>query len=260
MSLTKREKRIASIDGREIKSFSSSRAGFMTFINPGMWFSRLHLTLAIRKYNSSLRDSYDEVAHKLDDVIPAKKPETPVKTAVKKYWKRPFALLSKRTGFFNACSILEKWYVLLGDQLAEAEKLPEFKLAPVTTLALFYAFAREEFKKDEFTDKEKFLWTTEIYNTAIAIAEEGLFAGEFGINTIPAALYMTSRLWPDMFTATDATNFINDILLSCREISAKDAAAIRDHISFTYECFLLEGCISKDWRDPIKKWLESYKK
>ncbi len=260
MSLTKREKRIASVDGREIKSFSSRKAGFMTFINPGMWFSRLHLSVAISRYNSSLKDSYDKVAHNFDELIPAKTPETKIKKLIKKFWKRPFSLLSKRTGFFNACSLLEKWYVLLSDQLSEAEKLSEFKLAPVTTLALFYAFARDVFKKDEFTDKEKFLWTTEIYNTAIAIAEEGLFAKEYGINTIPAALYMASRLWPDMFTATDATNFINDILLSCKEISAKDAAAIRDHISFTYECFLLEGCISKDWRDPIKKWLESCKK
>ncbi len=295
MTLSKKEKRIAKLDGRTVKSFRAIHAYKFYFFHPKVFPSIIRFAWCVLKDFFALQFNQKfsfkkipviNVDHPLDSKIPFNPAKIKTYLDFINFWIRPFALLTDRIGVHRTAPLLKKWVDLIHQEYYEASRMYRYRLSTterpkyhrglfsvihsldphlccvpslhIAILALFYAYMKNIFKDETFTEKERFLWTTETYNYAIEIAESVLYVKQHSVNCIPAALYMVTRLYPDMFTPTDATNFINDMFLSATDIDFKDASAIREHISFSYECFLLEGCITNDWRDPVKKWINSY--
>jgi len=128
----------------------------------------------------------------------------------------------------------------------------------IALIALTTVYFKKFFKQAGLSDAECFQKNTEIYNEAIEIAESVLYMKQHSVNCIPSALYMITKLFPELFTPNDATNFINDMFLTAETISPSDVAEIKDHISFMYERLLLEGVAADDWREPVIRWIESY--
>jgi len=295
MRMTKQEKRRAKTAGRTIKSYNALLAYAHYFFHPSVLPPLIHFAWIVLKdffllqFDRVIGFTKTKILHvdnPLDEKIPFDTTKVEVYLDFINYWVRPFVLLTDRIGTYRTARLLGKWLKLIAIEYHEASRMYRFRMSTtkrpeytqgmfsvlhaldphllcvpslhVAILSLFYAYFRDILKDKTFTDKERFNWTTEVYNHAIEIAESVLYVKQHSINCVAAALYMVSRLWPDTFTPTDATNFINDMFLSATDISQKDCAEIREYIAFNYECFLLEGCISSDWRDPIKKWLVNY--
>ena len=73
---------------------------------------------------------------------------------------------------------------------------------------------------------------------------------------------MMTKITPELFTTTDAFNFINSLFLDAPQkshVSKEDRNKIIEHIQFTYERFLLEGAAEDDWFNPVLRWVRSYK-
>ncbi|MBO7638949.1 MAG: hypothetical protein J6S91_08235, partial [Treponema sp.] len=93
---------------------------------------------------------------------------------------------------------------------------------------------------------------------AVEIGETVLYIKQHSVNCIPAALYMITRIVPELFTPDNAIEFISALFKNKTDISENDRKKIQAHILFTYERFLLEGAIEEDWRDPIIRWMKGY--
>ena len=117
---------------------------------------------------------------------------------------------------------------------------------------------QKKFKELGFSDAECFKKNTELYNHSIEIAESVLYVKQHSVNCVPAALYMTTKLFPQLFTPNDAVNFINDMFLTSNDIKKEDLSEIKDYISFMYERFLLEGYSADDWKESVYRWITSY--
>lgn len=296
MRMTSQEKRQAKTAGKSIRSCNALLAYAHYFFHPAVFPQLMRFLFIVLKdffvlqFDRALgltKTKILKVDNPLDEKVPFDSSKIEIYLDFINYWLRPFVLLTDRIGTYKTARLLGKWFNLIGTEYHEASKMYRFRMSTterpqlnkglfgvvhaldphlccvpslhIAILSLFYAYMRNILKDECFTDNERFNWTTEVYNHAIEIAESVLYVKQHSVNCIAAALYMVSRLWPDTFTPTDATNFINDMFLSATDISQKDCAEIREYISFNYECFLLEGCISMDWRDPIKKWIMNYK-
>ena len=138
---------------------------------------------------------------------------------------------------------------------------PHFLCVPslhISIICFTYSFYKKLFIREEFTEEEQERWNKELYAHGLEIAESVLYLKQHSVNCIPAALYLVTKLFPDLFPPTDAALFIADLFKDADDISAEDKEAIRNHIDFTYERFLLEGVIEDDWRDPVLRWLKDY--
>jgi hypothetical protein len=136
--------------------------------------------------------------------------------------------------------------------------VPSLHIAVVT---LTFAFYRDVFKKEvaSFSAIERERYENELYTGAVAIAETVLYIKQHSVNCIPAALYMICRVNPELWTLTDAVEFI-DMLFADTDALAPDAGnIIRAHIHLLFERLALEGFFSDDWAEPVKKWIVNYR-
>ena len=133
--------------------------------------------------------------------------------------------------------------------------VPSLHIAVVTLTISFY---RQLFDQDLFSENEKKRWMQEIETHGIEIADSVLYLKQHSVNCIPAALYMMSRITPELVSPTEAVQFLDKLLQREPIIDAETHKKIIEHIQFIYERFLLEGTTEDDWRTPILRWLESY--
>lgn len=229
-----------------------------------------------------------KVDHPLDKKIPFTPSKVYVYMDFVPLFLRPVSMLLQRYGLKKATPICNEWFTATttlyrraGDMyrhtLSTTER-PVYKenshfrtihrLDPhllcvpslhIALISLTTVFFKKKFKEVGLSEAEAFQKNTEIYNEAIEIAEAVLYIKQHSVNCIPSALYMTTKLFPELFTPNDATNFINDMFLTAPTIGVSDCAAIKEHISFMYERFLLEGIGANDWREPVIRWIENYK-
>lgn len=115
------------------------------------------------------------------------------------------------------------------------------------------------FKRESFTQQESEQWNSELYAQAVAIGETVLYVKQHSVNCIPAALYMLTKITPELFTPQMAVNFINDLFKNSTDITDADKKEINSYIQFMFERLLLEGALEDDWRTPVIRWLDSYK-
>ncbi|MBQ6057751.1 MAG: hypothetical protein IJJ70_09555 [Treponema sp.] len=294
--LTRKEKREQKIAARPIKSFSVARVYLNVLGRPStIPTAYKFLFTVIKNYLGTqffqkwgiYKIPVVKVDHPLDKKIPFTPEKVDTYMDFVNLFLRPLSMLIKRFGGHKAAKTCNEWFSQLTRIYCEAGRMyrntlstmerPEYKdnfhfriihawdphllCVPSLHIAIIvycFSFYKAKFKELGFSDAECFQKNTELYNDAVAIAESVLYVKQHSVNCIPAALYMITKLYPELFTPNDATNFINDMFLSAPTVSPKDACAIKEHISFMYERFLLEGYAADDWRDPVIRWINEY--
>ncbi|MCR5762032.1 MAG: hypothetical protein K6G00_01465 [Treponema sp.] len=134
--------------------------------------------------------------------------------------------------------------------------VPSLHIAVITLTTNFY---KKLFEQNLFTEQEKTKWMKEIEEHGVEIADSVLYLKQHSVNCIPAALYMMTRIVPELVSPTEAVKLLDSILKNEPNIDSNTQKNITEHILFIYERFLLEGTTEEDWRKPILRWLESYK-
>lgn len=229
----------------------------------------------------------------VDSPLDKKIPFTPSKVNVYmgfvNLFLRPLSMFLHRYGIKRAAPVCNGWFSALTKTYSEAGRMykvtlstterpdyrenfhfrvihtfdPHLLCVPslhIAIITLAESYFKKQFKDFKMSDAECFRKSTEMYNESVEIAESVLYMKQHSVNCIPAALYMTTKLFPSLFTPNDATNFINDMFLTAETVKPEDASQIKEYISFMYERFLLEGTAADDWRDPIIRWIQSYGK
>lgn len=290
-------KRIAKVSGRPLKNFHVIKCYlnipfrlttipviypfFLTVINDFFaiqFLEKIHI----------LHIPIIHVDHPLDDKVPFEPKRVTVYLDFINFWIRPLEMMIDRFGAHKAMKFVREWIKLITLAYHEAGRMYKFRMSTtnrpdykemkefrqihradphflcvpslhISIVVLVYSFYRNLFKREHFTEQESTLWNKELYEGAVKIAETVLYVKQHSVNCIPAALYMMTKLVPDLFTPDDAVGFINDLFKNETDVSAEDRRAIVNHISFMYERLLLEGCHDDDWRAPVQRWIVQYK-
>lgn len=232
------------------------------------------------------------VDHKLDEKIPFTPSKVGIYLDFVNFWLKPLNMLQKRFGVIKAMKFMNQWMILFRKLYLYAGEVYRYKLTTtnrpiykenrhfktihtfdphylcvpslhIATVALAYGFYKKLFKDQNFTKEEIDLWQKEIYDGAIEISETVLYIKQHSVNCIPAALYMVSENFSEYFSIADAIHFVEDMFKEIDpeiKVEKEDIIDIRNHITFTYERFLLEGKACINWYDPIHRFLDNYGK
>lgn len=290
------QKRIEKVCRRSINSFVPVSPWILLPLSPFSCTTSFHLVfgavigeffapLYLRKIGI-IRWPVKNVDHELDEKVPFR-PDT-----VKCYmdfiniWIRPLNMLLKRYGWLEGsklCAEFMRRLITVYDSalaiyrqsmtttvrppcdVKAVKKLraadPHYCCVPslhISIVCLCFSFYKMLFEREGFTQMEKERWNFELYARAVEIGETVLYLKQHSVNCIPAALYMLTRVVPDLFTASDAVEFINDLFRKAGDVKEEDKVLIHSHILFMYERFLLEGTSEDDWTAPIMRWLKEY--
>ncbi|MBP5357744.1 MAG: hypothetical protein J6Y69_00980 [Treponema sp.] len=226
------------------------------------------------------------VDHQLDEKVPYREDLISCYMDFINVWVRPLSMMMHRFNTFQGAKLSYEWFKYLCLTYSEAYSMysysmtttyrpkpetkkvkalyagdPHYMCVPslhIAIVCLCFSFYRMLFKREEFTPEETEMWNKELFERAVDIGETVLYIKQHSVNCIPAALYMITRIVPELFTPETAIEFISALFKNKTDISETDRKKIQAHILFTYERFLLEGAIEEDWRDPIIRWLGSY--
>ena len=293
MTVTTTQKRIANVSGKPLSSFSVFWAyatiPFRAFIPLAKLLRSIIAVFFVLQFGRKwgfLKIPVVHVDHPLDKTIPFLPQKVDVYLSFINFWICPMSMLIKRYGTRNAIPFIREWLELLTVTYDEAGRMYRFRLTTmerpryhkgqfftihffdphllcvpslhIAIIVLCHAFYRTLFAREEFTQAERKQWNAELYASAVAIAESVLYVKQHSVNCVPTALYMVSKVFPTLFTPIDVVAFINDLFLHPEGMTDEQAAAVKEHILFIYERFLLEGCHDDDWRAPVQRWLVTY--
>lgn len=203
------------------------------------------------------------------------------------FWIRPLAMLIKILGTKKAAPYLAKYFSLLRKSYKYASQIyrfcmtttnrplykkrtsfvvmrmldPHYLCVPslhIAIVILCYAFFRDVLQKENFTREQRELWTREIYEGAIKIAETVLYVKQHSVNCIPAALYMMTKILPKNFSENDAQKFLDDMFVTRDNISENSREEIVNYMKDIFARFYEEGKNSAEWNLPIKNWMKEY--
>ena len=228
------------------------------------------------------------VDHPLDQTIPFLPHKIKIYMHFVNFWIEPMSMLIRRYGAHNAMPFCSEWLRVITKAYEEAARMYRFRMSTMArpayykgqflTIHLFdphllcvpslhiaivvlcSSFYRHFFEREQFSEAEKQQWNAELYAGAVAIAESVLYVKQHSVNCVPAALYMVSHLFPDLFTPTDAVAFIGELFQQPEGMSDECAQAVRTHILDMYERLLLEGAHDDDWRTPVQRWIVAYER
>ena len=226
------------------------------------------------------------VDHKLDETVPFKPEHIGVYMDFVNVWVRPTAMLVHRFGPVQGAKLTGEFMRYITMAYNEAYRVykvcmtttyrpacdvpsivrlrksdPHYMCVPslhISIVCLCFSFYRMLFDREEFTEEEKTKWNAELYKRALEIGETVLYIKQHSVNCIPAALYMVTRIIPELFNTIDAINFINDLFNDATDVTEDNKRNLKAHIQFMYERFLLEGTMEEDWTVPILRWINSY--
>ena len=226
------------------------------------------------------------VDHPLDQTIPFLPHKVGIYMHFINFWIEPLSMLICRYGAHKAMPFCAEWLRAITRAYDEAARMYRFRMSTMTRPAyhkgqfftihlldphllcvpslhiaivvLCFSFYRHFFEREQFSEAEKQQWNAELYAGAVAIAESVLYVKQHSVNCVPAALYMMSRLFPDLFTPIDAVAFIDALFQQPEGMSGEQARTVREHILDMYERFLLEGALDDDWRAPVQRWIVAY--
>ncbi len=205
------------------------------------------------------------------------------------FWIRPLAMLIEILGAKKAAPYLAKYFSLLKKSYKHAAQLykfcmtttnrplykkrtyfvimraldPHYLCVPslhIAIVSLCYAFFRDILQKENFTREQRELWTREIYEGAIKIAETVLYVKQHSVNCIPAALYMMTKIVPKIFSENDAQKFLGDMFATRSDISKDAREEIVNYMKAVFAQFYEEGKNFAEWNSPIKNWMKDYAK
>ena len=290
------EKRISRIENRPIASFSCltayatvpwrhyGRGPLLHFVfNSVAW--KFFLPQFMQK--TKLRHTpVKHVDHELDEKVPFRPDHLKIYMDFINTWIRPISMLVKRFGASGGTKLGAEFIRYLNLAYDEAYSLyrisftttsrpktdnasvkrlrradPHFMCVPslhIAIMCLCIGFYKMLFKREHFTQSESDFWLNEIKRHATAIGESVLYLKQHSVNCIPAALYMMTRITPELFTPEDAVEFIDSLFARASDVKESDRKKINAHIHVMYERLLLEGCTSEDWKEPVLRWLKDY--
>lgn len=203
------------------------------------------------------------------------------------FWIRPLAMLIKILRQKKAAPYLAEFFSLLKKSYKSAAQIyrfcmtttnrplykkrtsfvvmraldPHYMCVPslhIAIVSLCYVFFRDILQKENFSDEQRELWTREIYEGAIKIAETVLYVKQHSVNCIPAALYMMTKIVPKTFSENDAQKFLGDMFATRSDISKDAREEIVNYMKTIFARFYEEGKNSDEWNLPIKNWMKEY--
>ncbi len=240
----------------------------------------------LRKFGI-IRTKIIHVDHELDRCIPFKPELLDTYLDFINFWLRPISMLQHKFGIRKGTEIANEFLKYITLTYSEAYNLykkcmtttkqpetnnirlkmlrimdPHYMCVPslhIAVITLTTNFYKKLFEQNLFTEQEKTKWMKEIEEHGVEIADSVLYLKQHSVNCIPAALYMMTRIVPELVSPTEAVKLLDSILKNEPNIDSNTQKNITEHILFIYERFLLEGTTEEDWRKPILRWLESYK-
>lgn len=289
------EKRIAKVKGKKLTDFNilycyatipfrfPSIFALPPFFHAVLWdfffpqyFRKLKLT----------RTPIKHVDHALDEKVPFRPDYVGRYMDFINIWIRPMAMIMHRFGTIQGAPLCAEWlrYITLAYHEAmsmyrismtttyrpktDSKKMralyaadPHYMCVPslhIAIVCLTYSFYRMIFERENFTEEEKRQWNKELFDCASGIGETVLYVKQHSVNCIPAALYMLTKIVPELFTAEMADEFIESLFEHMDDIERSDVEQIREHIRFTFERFMLSGAEDTDWTAPVRTWLSGY--
>ncbi len=99
----------------------------------------------------------------------------------------------------------------------------------------------------------------ELYEHGLEIAESVLYMKQHSVNCIPAAIYMITKIAPELQIQDFATDFILDLFKNATDVQKEDVIQITTHIKTIYEQLMQESLATQNWTEPLKKWIDNYK-
>jgi hypothetical protein len=229
------------------------------------------------------------VDHQLDELVPFVPEKAPIYFDFFNFWVRSFSMtlaklgtkrglpyctdfLKRITRVYKEVARIYRFRMTTTFRPPSDDKLiksirrsdPHYLCVPSLHIAIVIftvTFYRELFKKEaaSFSAADRVRFMREIYSGALAISESVLLIKQHSVNCIPAAIYMMCRLMPDIWTLTDAVDFIDRLFTASSSIPPDAAGTIRAHIHLLFERLVLEGFFSDDWTEPVKNWIVNYR-
>ena len=125
----------------------------------------------------------------------------------------------------------------------------------ITVVCLAYSFMRNVFESENFPQEENDVWNAELYEGAVNIAETVLYVKQHSVNCVSAALYMTTKIFPELFSRQDALGFLDSMFKARKDIPAQDKNQVLDYMKNLFLEFSNQGEACSDWSEPVKNWL-----
>lgn len=205
------------------------------------------------------------------------------------FWIRPLALLVTTLGRKKSKPYLIEFYYRLKTAYKNAAEIYRFRFSTtnrphykrriyfaavhmldphylcvpslhITIVCLAYSFMRKVFDDEGYDAGLKEMWNKELYDGAVKIAETVLYVKQHSVNCIPAALYLTAKLFPGLFSEGDALGFLDSMFKTRTDILPDDRREIIQYMKSLFTQFLQESAACQDWKEPVKKWLINYEK
>lgn len=292
------QKRIALTHGRSLSSFRTWRPWASIFIGwESFRVSTYFLWTAFKEYLSMqflvkwriLKIPVRHVDHALDKKVPFVPEKLPVYMTFVAFWLQPLSMLMYRNGFLRALPTYIDYIRHIRTAYHEAGRFYHFSMSTtcrppakgnkgfrmihiwdphylcvpslhVIIVVLCFSYFRRKFAEPELriAKDEREQWNAELYHGAAEIVETVLYVKQHSVNCIPAAIYMMTRVYPQLITPEIAVAFIDELFKDADDIAPEDRRAVVEHIQLTYEKFLLEGAQEDDWREPVMRWIEQY--
>lgn len=235
-----------------------------------------------------IKTPVSHVDHELDDKVPFEPQRVSIYMDFINLWIRPLAMLIERYGRHKSIPLIVEWMKYLTKAYYEASRMylqnmtttyrpdyretkafrvihrvdPHYLCVPslhIAIVCLCYSFYQMIFDREEFTEAEKAKWNKEFYAQAINIAETVLYIKQHSVNCIPAALYMLTKIVPELYSEQEAENFIDNLFADAPAVQPEDREKILKHIHVTFEKFAAEGKDAVEWYEPVLNWLHTYK-
>lgn len=228
------------------------------------------------------------VDHPLDRTVPFRPDRADAYLDFICFWLRPFSMMLKTLGYSKGMTYCAEFIGLIHKAYAEAARVYGFRMSTterppcrvpkirlirlldphylcvpslhIAIVVLTFSFYRRVFRTEarHFSDPFRARYSAELYDGALEIAETVLYVKQHSVNCIPAALYMMTRLAPELFSVGDAVAFIDRLFERDEDIAPPDRERLAAHIHLLFEQLLLESCFGDDWAYPVRRWLERY--
>jgi hypothetical protein len=228
------------------------------------------------------------VDHPLDASVPFVPEKAPVYLDVFNFWTRAFSMTLVKLGTKRGIPYCTEFLMSIAHLYKEAARVYRFRMSTtvrppsdepliktirrldphylcvpslhIAIAVLTFAFYRELLKKEaaSFSAADRVRYANELYSGAVVISETVLYVKQHSVNCIPAALYLMCRIMPEIWTLTDAVEFIDRLFAGASALVADAGDVIRAHIHLLFERLVLEGFYSDDWTDPVKRWIVNY--
>ncbi|MCR5289447.1 MAG: hypothetical protein K6E51_05600 [Treponema sp.] len=292
------EKRIEKVRGKPLSSFNWFKAYPILLTRPETVKSAYSFLYTVTKSYLGIQFFQKwglfhlpvvNVQTDLDDRIPFTPHRVGIYMHFVNFWLQPLVMLITRYGIHNAAPICNRYLDAIKKIYQEASKIYMFSLSTtnrpdyretkefrtihrfdphllcvpslhIAIIVLCYTFFRDVFSDADFTEEERKQWNAELYKGTVEIAESVLYVKQHSVHCVPAAMYMMTRTFPELFSSQDAVQLINDMFSRVDDMTPEDRKEIREYIHYMYERLYLEGLQEEDWTVPVKHWIVDYAK